>query len=144
MRVNSTTIDNPFCFAATESPTPLVNGVSGLGLVCLVVALVGIKLKWFKQRLTFNSINEDADGASTTRGFYSTNGSSAVDGGGGGVHRNSSVSSEPQIVRATFRSFDESFEITPPTVLPRKYNKIRYGLKHSLELRVGWQSIGAC
>lgn len=104
----------------TESSTGLVNCVSGLGLVCLVVALLGIKLKWFKHRLTFNGTNnEDASEiASTSRGFYSANGNGGE--GGGGVHRSISVSSEPQIIRATFRSFDECFDITPTVVLPRK------------------------
>lgn len=107
---------------ATDSSTGFVNCVSGLGLVCLVVALVGIKLKWFKHRLTFNNSSnndDDAEIATTSRGFYSANGNGGE--GGGGVHRSSSVSSEPQIVRATFRSFDECFEITAPAVLPRKY-----------------------
>lgn len=110
----------------SDSSTGLVNCVSGLGLVCLVVALVGIKLKWFKHRLTFNNSNGDPEIASPSRGFYSANGSDG-EGGGGGVHRSSSVSSEPQIVRATFRNFDEGFDITPPAVLPRKSKETTRG-----------------
>lgn len=103
-----------FCIA--DAPASLLNCVSGLGLVCLVVALVGIKLKWFKHRLTFNEPNNDAEVAAPSQGFYST-----ISGEGGGVPRSSSSSSEPQIVSAIFRSFDEFVDISSTPVLPRKW-----------------------
>lgn len=65
----------------------------------MVVAVLGIKLKWFKHRLTFDDIPSAES-------------------------RNSHLTpAEPQIIRATFRTgdeFDNFIEITPTAVLPRK------------------------
>lgn len=72
----------------------------------MVVTLLGIKLKWFKHRLTFDGIpSPEVATSSAQRNSYLAS------------------SAEPQILRATFRTgddFDRFIDITPPTVLPRK------------------------
>lgn len=67
-------------------------------LICLIVAVLGIKLRWFKHRMTFNEL--------PTTSSTPTSASNGM---------------EPQIIRATFKpssDFDNYVEITPPKVLP--------------------------
>lgn len=104
-----------YAFCAEYNNDELVHGFGALSLVCLVVALVGIKLKWFKHRLTFNEERGDAFSAvaSTSNEVYSTT------EGASSVYRSSAESSEPQIIRATFRRFDE-MDVIPLAEPPRK------------------------
>ncbi|XP_037050546.1 titin-like isoform X2 [Bradysia coprophila] len=71
--------------------------IATIGGICLIVAVLGIKLRWFKHRMTFNELPTTSAPTATSNGM------------------------EPQIIRATFRpssDFDNYVEITPPKVLP--------------------------
>lgn len=72
------------------------------GLLCMIVAVLGIKLRWFKHRMTFDGVPTEAPARRS---------------------RHEDLAAEPQIVRATFRTgndFDSFVDYTPPAVLPRK------------------------